>query len=582
MRTWIESPYVPVAAALVAISLCSPALQLGYILDDKIHQAMLRPDIEFPEAVEPVWDLFAFMDGTPARNRTFMELGIFPWWTDLQLRAQFFRPLSALTHVFDHTVAPSSARFAHLHSLLWLGLCVFLAGWLYRTILGPGRAAFIATLLFAVDDAHAVPTAWLANRNGLIALAFGLGAIIMHDRGYRGGRSWGRALAPPLLLGALLSAEAGIGAAAYLFAYAFFMPQPWWRLARVEQGRRLLSLVPYAAVIMGWKIFHSLGGYGAFGSGLYTDPIREPATFLAVLMTRAPMLFLAQWTLIPAEVSFLFEETWLPVVAVVAALISGGLTVWVWRAGSDRARSGWLLTGALLATIPIAAVFPSNRLLLFVGVGVFGALGDTLNRWLSGAPRGWGARAAVVLLIVSHGVVAPIGSLMAASMVHFLGEDLAGRCARAVPNDAPIDDQTFVFINAHMLCAGYVAPIRVLADATAPRSVRVLASMFSQVHVHRPDARTLDVEVPRGYQYHPFDRLMRRVDRPLPVSAQVALTDMRAEVLAHREGRMHVVRFTFNHPLEHPSLRFFMLDRAGARPFALPPIGGTVVIPRAF
>ena len=255
MERWLTHPLFPLVAVFLAVALASPALQLGYVLDDKVHQVMLRSDLPFPDHVDPVWGLFAFMDGTSHRNLTFMDSGMFPWWTDVHLRAQFLRPVTALTHLFDHAMAPENAFFAHVHSLLWLAVCVLLAGILYGRVMG-SVAAGLATLMFAVEDAHGMPVAWLANRNALVALAFGLGSIVLHIDGQERNRAWARVLAPVCFLLALLSAEAGVGAAAYLAAYALLMPQPWWRVGALDRWSRVLSLAPYAVVGLAWKVFH--------------------------------------------------------------------------------------------------------------------------------------------------------------------------------------------------------------------------------------------------------------------------------------------------------------------------------------
>ncbi len=70
----------------------------------------------------------------------------------------------------------------HLHSLLWLGALVVAAALLYRRILGPTWVAGLAALLYAVDDAHAAPAAYIANRNALIATCFGVLCLLCFAR----------------------------------------------------------------------------------------------------------------------------------------------------------------------------------------------------------------------------------------------------------------------------------------------------------------------------------------------------------------------------------------------------------------
>ena len=655
---WLKSARFPFAAAALAVLLSSPSLQLGYVLDDKVHQAMLRPGLGFPEPVDPIWGLFAFMDGNPARNRAFMDAGIFPWWTEPKLRAQFLRPVTALTHLFDHRVAPDRPMFAHAHSLAWLAACVLVAGWVFRSLLGATAGAGLATLMFAVEDAHGIPAAWLANRNGLIALVFGLSAIALHDLGQRRHAAWARVGGPLCLLAGLLSAEAAVGAVAYLFAYAVFLPTPVWRVGHSARIARALSLLPHAVVVVVWKALHGAGGFGAWGSGLYLDPAREPVAYAAAALVRIPILLVAQWTPIPSEVAMVLSVPMRIALAALGAGVVLGLMGWTWRrsaggpasasvaasskgplssasvepapsegsapsayegagravradgaasadegvvpsdgaasadegvvppdgaatAPEGRAVVGCFLLGSVLAAVPVAAVFPSNRVLVFVGVGVFGAVGHVVASWLSGYVRvGRAEQALLVGLVVVHLPFAAVGSVLATPAVDYLGNGLPGRCANAVPADEALEDTTLVFINAHALCAAYVLPSRALEGATRPAHVRVLGSLFSAMEIVRSGPRSLSVRVPDGYHHHPMDRLMRRGEPAMPIGSVVRLSGFEARVEGHNaQGRVDHVRFTFDLPLDDPRLRFFVLDAVGAKAFAVPAVGDTVYVP---
>jgi len=132
----------------------------------------------------------------------------------------------------------------------------------------PGR------VLYAIDDAHGMPVGWLANRNAVLAAFFGVSAISAHDRWRRGPAAWSGLLAALLLSLSLLSAEAGIATCAYLLAYAVFIePGPW--------QRRLASLLPYAVILVAWRIAWTLQGYGVHGLGLYADPLHQPGNTCA-------------------------------------------------------------------------------------------------------------------------------------------------------------------------------------------------------------------------------------------------------------------------------------------------------------
>ena len=225
------------AASLLAIVLCLPALDVGLLMDDYAHRMIMLRVPGTP--VEPL-SVFANFYGEPEANRQFMDQGIVPWWTVPDFRLAFSRVLSAISMWIDYRLWPESPALMHAHSLLWLGAMVAAAGLAYRRLWGRGSVAGLAVLLFALDDAHAMPAAWIANRNALIATALGLLAVAAHERWRREGWKWGAIASAGCLALALLSGEAAVGAVGYLGAWAFTMEDGW--------RRRIGSLVPAAVV----------------------------------------------------------------------------------------------------------------------------------------------------------------------------------------------------------------------------------------------------------------------------------------------------------------------------------------------
>ena len=218
-----SSRYLPVVAGILAIVLALPALSVGWLLDDYYHRAVLLEIPRFRELLGTPAEMFRFFRGDPTRMSRLMDLGLFPWWTDPYIKAEFLQALTVLTHRLDYIFWPDSPVLMHAQSLFWLGAAVAAAAAFYQRIMGPTRVAAVAALLFAVDDARGATAGFLANRNVLIAATFGFSALIFHDR-FRKDRSRPAAfLAPLLLLAALFTKEEGIGTCAYLAAYALFV-----------------------------------------------------------------------------------------------------------------------------------------------------------------------------------------------------------------------------------------------------------------------------------------------------------------------------------------------------------------------
>ena len=168
----------PVAFGLLALLLTLPALGVGLIGDDYFHRMVLLgiPDGGFESP--PLRYLFSFIP--EGRQGYMMDRGYLPWWCDPGIHIAFSRPLTALTHAADYALWPDRFGLQHLHSLGWLLAGVALVAILYRKVHGATLTAAVAAGFFAIEDAHAVPAGWLANRNALICLVAGTAVILLH------------------------------------------------------------------------------------------------------------------------------------------------------------------------------------------------------------------------------------------------------------------------------------------------------------------------------------------------------------------------------------------------------------------
>jgi len=193
VRRVLAGRRLPAVAAMLAFTLTLPAIGNGWSFDDLPQRLIL---LQHPLAGAPPSAMFTFLDGDPDRTRTLIDLGTLPWWTDPEIRASFWRPITVWTHRLDYALWPDFAALQHLHSLLWLVALVWIAARFYRSLFGATWVAGLAALLYALDDAHGFPAGWLANRNALVATTFGLLALWIHDRWRRSGWRPGAWLGP--------------------------------------------------------------------------------------------------------------------------------------------------------------------------------------------------------------------------------------------------------------------------------------------------------------------------------------------------------------------------------------------------
>ncbi|MCH8006527.1 MAG: hypothetical protein IH888_09895 [Planctomycetes bacterium] len=183
LRDMLNYRYLPVVLAILASLLTVPSLWAGLSNDDLMHRQLLLDSAT--TLTTALRELFTFIE--PDTTVQFMDQGVLPWWTLDEARISFFRPVTALTHWLDYQLWPDSFVLMHAQSVVWYGGVGALVALFYRRFFGPVWVAGLAALLFVVDDSHVTPVTWLANRNALLAVFFGLLALLAHDRWRRGG-----------------------------------------------------------------------------------------------------------------------------------------------------------------------------------------------------------------------------------------------------------------------------------------------------------------------------------------------------------------------------------------------------------
>lgn len=605
---FLISRRLPVSLACLVTLLALPSLFGGLSTDDYAHSLVLRglpgdlPSLGSGSRLE----LFSFLKNDPGIAREYMARGIIPWWTNEHIRLAFWRPIASLTHFADHKLFPDFPALMHAHSLAWAWLMVFAAARFFASV---GRArpksdspggtaavsAGLAALIWAVDDARAMPVAWIANRNAVIAVAFGLISLRYHVRRRSGGCSRDLTWSLVAFAAALLSAEAALGALAYLVAWALFMD-------RAGRVRGLAAIAPHMALIVLWRLAYNWQGYGAAGGDMYRDPVREPLYFLAGLLDRAPVLLLAQWIGPPSEVHEFFSPPlrlagriagWVFTLALVLALTP--------RLRASATARFWF-AGMLLSLVPVCATAPMDRLLFFAGLGAAGLLAEVIlqPKAEGGAPshRGRLPRLAVGTMIVIHLVLAPL--LWPLQCLSPVIADAFTEPARRIASDPEIDGREVILVNApcHLLYSQMLTVYTAEPGVPRPARVRLLASGMQGVRVERTGERSLtltpevgwlrpgrlaggDAPVDGGRMFHMMDRLFRSELTPFAPGDTVSLPGFTATILdASEQGLPDRVRFDFAAPLEDPRYYWRQWRNNGFGDFIPPAPGESVLLPR--
>jgi hypothetical protein len=553
MKEWwtrrLSSPRAPVELAALGFVCCLPACLGGLWLDDFGLANLLAEGV-------PAWNVFDFRQlGTVAEWR---ESGFIGWWAADEMQLAFFRPISSLSHALDFALWPGAAWLMHAQNAALYGGIVLLTGLLFRRLGLPAGTAGLALLLFAVDDVHAQAVGWISNRNALWAALLGLAALLAHHRWRAGGWRAGAALAPVLFGAALLAGEAGLAWAGYLAAHALFLERGSWL-------RRGISLLPYAAIAIGWQVAYRAVGYGAVGSGIYLDVGAHPLLFAWGCLRNLLVMGTAQLTL-PVATAFAVQ----PVGWAISALVLVGFAGLIWPLLRENPTARFLASGALLAAAPFGATLPSDRLLLPLGLGGAGLVAMVLLARWEGTLSRRGLRPACWALLGAHLVLSPL--LFVPSLFFPVTLEIPAReLARAIPEEG-----TVVIVDLPLdLLMFWPEDMRQHAGEPWPDHVYLLHGGLQPIHVSGVDERTLEIRAPAGWLASPLDRMARSPDLPVVVDQWFAMEELAVEVLeVTADGRPTAARFHFRQPLDE--IQWITWEGDEVVPFVPPGSGESV------
>ncbi len=570
LLSFLLRPRSPARVVLIASLLLAPCLFTRLVLDDYVlatKSGVGRTVAGLP--IEPLW-LFTFTTGDPAQNQRLMDEGVLlPWWSEPNHLNAFFRPLTSLTHLLDFRAWPSSSFLMHLHSLLWYALLLFALERVYRAI-EPDSALLVGLsfLLFAVDDAHGATVGWVANRNAVIAVAFGLPALLAFHRSAVGSRAaaW---VGPFLFALSLCAGETAFSIAGYMFAYALCLDRRSWL-------RRAGALAPYVALLLAHRGAYRLFGLGSYGSSAYRNPLQEPFEFLISLGYNLPVLLSSKLLLPLADHGFFGPPQTRWVLWVISVLGLLALARPVFDCLKRDAHARFWSAGMVLSAIPVSASLPGERLLLVLGIGASPLLARLLAPLADPVHRAALGRRLPVLVFVlfMHGVIGPLTLPLRAAAMEPVARQ-SERLNRGIPSGPEVQGKVVIVVNAPLVVmVSYLQLLRATRDEPRPTQLLMLASSSSDIAVSRLGPARLRVELEEGFLFrleeqHYRADLMRGTDT-------ISLRNLEATVVARTEDqRPKAVEFALDAPFEDARY-LWRVYRDGALVPWQPPAAGTI------
>lgn len=563
-RAWIALYLVLLAGAVVY----SPALRSPFLLDDYLHASMI--DGTFPAPRGP-FDLYNFVED--ADRAVLVDRGMLPWWSHPRLTIRFFRPLSSALLWADHRLFGNRPLPLHMHSLVWWVAAVLAARALFKRAFSP-RAAFIATAVFALAPCHALPLAWLANREALVSLTLGTVGLTAYVRWREERASHDGALAALLFGLSVLGGEYGLSFAGYVLAYEI-------ALRGERPRRRALGLLPFVLPVAAYMIARARLHYGTVGSGFYSDPFREPVAFLRLAPRRLATLLAQGWLSLDHE-TLMPDFPWLALAGIVAACVA--LLYVPTRRMMDqldereRQTISWMLLGSVLALAPVLAVVASPRLLGASMLGIAMTVGVMLDQaWYSAVSferRGAAELTGLVALALGflHFVHGPMTSFLVGRHFYKSASEFAVNSAsfRARVNDPASAEVMAV----RGISAVFFLPFAMEPRGAPPARFRVLAQT-GHVLALRKGPRTLDIVVPRGQSLFPTGHgNLFRSERARIVTGNVFnVPGLKVTILDHGESGPRSARFEFERNLESAPNVWITEDLSGFVDAPLPEVG---------
>lgn len=577
---WLSFPRVLWVALAAALAFSLLALRSGFMPDDFVYVGVLEGHAPPAPLSTTKYDLYRLISGDPAQMQPLLDKGVMPWWTLPDLRIAFFRPLASALMVVDHALFGVNPVGYQAHTILWyVGLVAVVGALLWRVL--PGAVGAMALLLFAIDDAHIASVAWLTNRSTVVAMFFAVLAVVLHLQWRQRGRAWAMPLSALALAVGLSSAETALLVSFYLISYELLG-------AEGPLPERLKALVPTLLVLLVYAVVRSRLGYGSTGSDMHIDPVSQPLFWLPFALLWVPITLGGILLNAPVDMSLDARFEMPLLVAGLVGMVMVGLMLraaWTGMNAQERRQLRWLLAGFAISVVGTATTSPSIRVNLVPSLGGAIIIATVVHHAWRRRERNWLGKAQVAgagLLVLLHVVAAPYGWWSTLEM--FRGFQAANARVQKHFQEAvdlnALPQQRLVLINAPHVMMGVYASVEWWASGKPlPAAWWVLNFDNHEQRVTRTGPSTLEIEAVDGRFFSTISERIHRSSRHLLTAGhEVKMDGMHVKVLEADGAGVRKLSFTFDVPLEDPSLVLLQWKDRKVRKFEIPPLGDKALL----
>ncbi len=549
--------------AVMALLLSIPSWNNGLQFDDFSHRTIIL-NLSEPEALTndgSLFGLYSFVDGNVDRTHFLMDQGVLPWWTFSELKYTFFRPLTELSIWLDYQLWPDKFTLMHVQNSFWFMFAVLACLFYFRQLYPEQTPAnfwliLIPSLFFLVSGTNALAIAWIAARNALIAVSFGMLAAGFHVRYYQNRKPINYVLALIFLLLSMAAGEIGITTCSFIAVYGLFFSES-------NFIKRCVEVSPFVALTLGWIALRSALGFGAYGSGYYLDPINDASLFISNIIDNINFTSAALWTGLPVE--FLvsprlygIQHIFLYVLLFNLLLLGAFFPFW-----KNNKRAWYFLFVLILCLIPVSGSKISSRVLGFACIPAFAFMAEVLVSFYLQRKsffsdkvlnKIWNLSLSLLAIIslFTHLIIAPLILVQSQSMLVSQFDRLLNIPAKKLQLPKDIHSKKLILVNPpNAALISYLPLIQRLDGKPNAENTWILSSGYAGIKVSRIDDNTLEIEPKGGFLADASEKIFRSAKFPMQTGEKLELNGMLVTILSlNQDQRPQSVAFRFEQELE--------------------------------